>query len=72
MEVRMEENPLTLAEAKANGLEQARSEIVAAAGKEARVTSEKILHEKAENGKVYMEALFEVEELIAQEQPIIQ
>ncbi|TDF96733.1 sporulation protein YqfD [Paenibacillus piri] len=71
MEVGVVEQPVDPQEAKARGLEQAKGEILAAAGKDAKVVSEKILHEKTENGKVYMEAHLEVEESIAQELPIM-
>ncbi|MCZ8511175.1 sporulation protein YqfD [Paenibacillus filicis] len=71
METRTEEQPIDPKEARATGLNQARADLLATAGKDARVVSEKILHEKAENGKVYMEVLFEVEEPIAEEQPIV-
>ncbi|WP_248926656.1 sporulation protein YqfD [Paenibacillus hamazuiensis] len=71
MEVNMIEQPIDPQEAKKIGLEQARSEIVAAAGPDAKVVSEKILHEKAENGKVYMEVHLEVEEYIMEELPIV-
>lgn len=71
LETRTEERAVDPKEAKALGLNQARSDIAAAAGRDAKVVSEKILHEKTENGKVYMEVLFEVEESIAIEQPIV-
>jgi similar to stage IV sporulation protein len=71
MEVNVAERPIDLQEARQIGMERARSEILSAAGKEARVVSEKILHEKSENGKVYMEAHFEIEEYITEELPII-
>lgn len=71
MEVNYVEQPVDPKEARAIGLEQARSEILAAAGKDARVVNEKILHEKTENGKVYMEVHLEVEEHIATEQVIV-
>ncbi|MGF7032002.1 hypothetical protein J2T17_002921 [Paenibacillus mucilaginosus] len=71
MEVRYVEQPVDPKEAAAIGLEQAKGQILAEAGPEARVVGEKILHEKAENGKVYMEVHLEVEELIAAEQPIV-
>ncbi|ALS21310.1 sporulation protein YqfD [Paenibacillus naphthalenovorans] len=71
MEVRLEQRQVDPKEASAIGLEQARGQILAAAGKESRILSEKILHEKTESGKVYMEILFEVEESIAVEQPIV-
>ncbi|CRF29045.1 sporulation protein YqfD [Mycobacterium tuberculosis] len=71
MEVNLEERQVDPKEAAAIGLEQARGQILAAAGEESRILSEKILHQKTENGKVYMEILFEVEESIAEEQPIV-
>ncbi|MNI33100.1 putative stage IV sporulation protein YqfD [compost metagenome] len=71
MEVRMEEQPIELQEAKSIGIEQAKSELLLAAGRDSRIVGQKILHEKTENGKVYMDVYFEVEELIMQEQPIV-
>jgi similar to stage IV sporulation protein len=71
MEVRLVQEPVRPEEAKSSGLEHARAKLLAAAGKESRITNEKILHEKTENGKVYMEVHFEVEELIMEEQPIV-
>ncbi|MDQ0168581.1 sporulation protein YqfD [Paenibacillus tundrae] len=57
--------------AKSKGLEGARNDIIAKNGKETKIISEKILHEKKENGKVYMKVLFEVEESIAEELPLV-
>jgi similar to stage IV sporulation protein len=71
MEAHYVEQPISNSEAKTSSLEQARDELLASSGKESRITGEKILHEKTENGKVYMEVHFEVEELIAEEQPIV-
>ncbi|MDF2715555.1 MAG: sporulation protein [Paenibacillus sp.] len=72
LESRMEEIPLDPEEAKKIALEQARAELVAAAGPDAVWRGEKIiLHEKSDNGKVYMKVLFEIEQPIAVEQPII-
>jgi similar to stage IV sporulation protein len=71
MEVREEHKPIDPAEAKMNGLEQARAELRLTAGADSKHISEKILHEKTENGKIYMEAYFEVEEWITEEQPIV-
>jgi similar to stage IV sporulation protein len=71
MEVGVVEQAIELQEAKKRGIEQAKADILAAAGKDSRVVSEKILHEKTENGKVYMEVHLEVEESIAQELPIV-
>ncbi|MBP1992850.1 sporulation protein YqfD [Paenibacillus eucommiae] len=63
--------PIAENEAKSIGLEQARAELLSTTGKDSRIASEKILHEKTENGKVYMEVHFEVEEMIMEEQPIV-
>jgi similar to stage IV sporulation protein len=71
MEARLEERSVDPLEAKAVGLEQARAELLLAAGSDSRIVGEKILHEKTENGKVYMEVYFEVEEWIMEEQPIV-
>ncbi|MFC5450243.1 sporulation protein YqfD [Paenibacillus aestuarii] len=71
MEVNLVEEALDEATAKKTGIEQARAELLKAAGPNSRLTGEKILHEKTENGKVYMEVHFEVEENIAEEQPIV-
>ncbi|RKN86957.1 sporulation protein YqfD [Paenibacillus ginsengarvi] len=72
LESRIEEIPLDPEDAKKIALEQARAELVAAAGPEAKWRSEKIiLHEKSDNGKVYMKVLFEIEQPIAMEQPIV-
>lgn len=56
---------------KQQGLEAARNDILAKNGKGTKIMSEKILHEKKENGKVYMKVLFEVEESIAVELPLV-
>lgn len=56
---------------KLQGLEAARNDILAKNGKGTKIISEKILHEKKENGKVYMKVLFEVEESIAVELPLV-
>ena len=56
---------------KGQGLQAARNDILAKNGKGTKIISEKILHEKKENGKVYMKVLFEVEESIAVELPLV-
>jgi similar to stage IV sporulation protein len=71
MEVSVLEQQVEPQEARQQGMEHAKAEITAAAGKDARVVNEKILHEKTENGKVYMEVLLEVEESIALELPVV-
>ncbi|WP_223067142.1 sporulation protein YqfD [Paenibacillus caui] len=59
-------------QAKNSGLAQARRDILAKNGADSVIKEEKILHEKTENGKVYMKVLFEVEQNIAEEVPIVQ
>lgn len=53
------------------GLEQAHADIAAKYGGDSRIVTEKILHQKADNGKVNLKVLFEVEQSIAVEQPIV-
>jgi similar to stage IV sporulation protein len=72
MEVQTTKDTLTAAGAKAAGLRQARSELLSRCGKDARITSEKILHEQSESGKVLLTVLYEVEQSIGVERPIIQ
>lgn len=63
---------LTREEAMTNGLERTKEEILQRAGVDAQIITQKILHESADSGKVYVDAYFEVEQSIAQEQPIVQ
>jgi similar to stage IV sporulation protein len=72
MEVRHEERKLKASEARSLAIEQAKSDILIRSGLDAVVKAEKILHEKTESGKVYMKVLFEVEQLLGKELPIIQ
>ena len=65
------EVPLAADEAKSVGLMHARTDVLLKAGEGSRITAEKILHEKIEGGKVYMKVLFEVEQEITKELPII-
>ncbi|KPH75875.1 MULTISPECIES: sporulation protein YqfD [Bacillaceae] len=60
----------TKEEAIQTGMEQARSELLLKLGKDAKIMSEKVLHERMENGKVKMNIIFTVEENIARVQPI--
>ncbi|MCC3372799.1 sporulation protein YqfD [Cohnella sp. REN36] len=71
-EVSTIEETLTPEQAKEAGLAQARTEVLAAAGRGAVIKAEKLLHEHTENGKVMINILFEVEQSIAVERPIIQ
>ncbi|SDW88330.1 sporulation protein YqfD [Paenibacillus sp. CF384] len=72
MEVRMEHQTVGVEEAKAEGIQQARADLLAKVGPDAEVLAENILHEKTENGKVYMKVLFEVDQSIAIERPLVQ
>lgn len=71
MEVEYIERKLDKEEAKAAGLEQAKAHLLSAIGSETVIRDQKILHEKTESGKVYMKVLFEVEQEIGSEQPIV-
>ncbi|HEY0827427.1 MAG TPA: sporulation protein YqfD [Bacilli bacterium] len=70
-EVHYVKQNLNVQEAKGIGLQQARAEILLKSGLDAKIIAEKILHVKSESGKVYMKVLFEVDEEITKEQPII-
>jgi similar to stage IV sporulation protein len=72
MEMRYEERTVTPEEAKADGLLQAKADLLAKTGPGSFVKAENLLHEKTENGKVYMKVLFEVEQSIATEMPLVQ
>ncbi|OCT17150.1 sporulation protein YqfD [Paenibacillus pectinilyticus] len=71
MEVNLIEEPVAVEAARQGGIEQAKAKLLASAGSDARIVGEKILHEKTENGKIYIDVHFEVEENIAEEQPIV-
>ncbi|MDQ0192634.1 sporulation protein YqfD [Paenibacillus wynnii] len=71
LEVEVKTVTLTPQEARDKGLEIAKNDILAHYGNDSVLKSQKILHEKRENGKVYMKVLFEVEERIAEELPIV-
>jgi len=72
LEVRYEERRLTEREAIAVGLMQARADLLRKAGADAVIRAEKILHRRTENGKVYMKVLFEAEQSITEERPLVQ
>jgi similar to stage IV sporulation protein len=71
MEVHIAEEKLTTEAAKAIALQQASAELKVYAGPEAEIMNQKILHEKTDNGKVYMKALFEVNQSISEEMAIL-
>ncbi|MNC59055.1 putative stage IV sporulation protein YqfD [compost metagenome] len=62
---------LSVDEATKSGLERAKRDIIAKNGVTSVILEQKILHEKKDNGKVYMKVLFEVEQNIAEELPIV-
>lgn len=70
-EMRFETHHIDESAAREIGITQARADIIAKYGREAQIHEEKILHEKMDNGKVYMKVLFEVEHTISEEMPII-
>lgn len=72
LQAQMVEQPIDAQTAKTVGLERAAADLLSRAGEEARIVLHNILQEKIENGKVYMKVLFQVEEPIMQELPIVQ
>lgn len=72
MDVEYVENRMSREESEQVGLQQARADILMKSGYDSRIENEKILHEKLEDGKVYMKVLFEVDEEISKEYPLIQ
>lgn len=71
LEVSESKESITEEEAKKEGLERAFRDILSKYGPESRLISQKILHDKKENGKVYMKVLFEVERPITKELPLV-
>jgi similar to stage IV sporulation protein len=68
--VDMMETTLEPADAKQRALEQARLNVLAEAGPDARLVNEKLLSERIEEGIMHVEILIEVERDIAEEQVI--
>ncbi|MDQ0088458.1 hypothetical protein J2T12_001864 [Paenibacillus anaericanus] len=62
----------TADKAKDEGIMRAQRDLLAKYGTDTVILEQKILHEKSDNGKVYMKVLFEVEQNIAEELPIVQ
>lgn len=71
LEVKTTRETVTPQAAEQEGLARAETDILAKYGSDSVIKSQKILHEKKENGKVYMKVLFEVEERIAEELPLV-
>ncbi|GAA0408339.1 sporulation protein YqfD [Paenibacillus motobuensis] len=72
METTFIELAISEEKAKNDGIEAAKRDIMSKYGTNSVVLSQKILHEKTENGKVYMKVHFEVDQDIAKELPIVQ
>jgi similar to stage IV sporulation protein len=70
-EVEANTRRLTTEEAVELGKAFARQDVLRRAGKNAYIKDEKVLHAKAENGKVYVSIHFSVIEEIAVEQPLV-
>jgi similar to stage IV sporulation protein len=70
--VRQVKQQLKPIEAIALGRKQARMEMIQTIGEEGRILTEKILHQRVDNGKVYLKIHFDVVENISQEKPILQ
>ncbi len=68
---RIDQRKLSRSEAEQLGLQQAKAEIWLNSGRKAEIVSQKILQETEENGKLQMKVLFEVEQEIARELPIV-
>ncbi|UHA74170.1 sporulation protein YqfD [Paenibacillus sp. 481] len=71
LEVHVAAEERSVQEAVQAGLQQARLDITAKNGPQVRIHTEKILHQKSDNGKVDLRVLFEVEQSIAVEKPLI-
>lgn len=70
-ETRINSIELDQKEAKAIAIKQAKQRLLEKAGLQAKVISENILHEELHNGKVVLRVLFEVEQSIVQQKPIV-
>lgn len=62
MEINETKDTITPEAGVARGIERAKNDILARYGVDSVIKSQKVLHEKKENGKVYMKVIFEVEE----------
>lgn len=72
MEVKMQQQTISAEEAKAEGIQHARADLLAKVGPDAQIVAENILHQKTDNGKVYMKVFFEVDQSIVKERPLVQ
>lgn len=72
LEMKWVRRTLTQDEAVRLGIERARSDLLSRLGHDGRVLEEKVLHERVDNGKVYLKIHFDAVEDIAVPQPILQ
>jgi similar to stage IV sporulation protein len=71
LESRTAEERLSAEDAGKIAMQQAAADLRTVIGPDAEIVTQKILHENADNGKVYIKALFEVDQSIVEEQAII-
>jgi similar to stage IV sporulation protein len=72
LEMKWVQHTLTKEEAIRLGMERARADLLARLGQDGKVLEEKVLHERLDNGKVYLKIHFDAIENIAVPQPILQ
>ncbi|MDN4594801.1 sporulation protein YqfD [Polycladomyces subterraneus] len=72
LEMKWVRRTLTREEAVRLGMERARDDLLTRLGHDGRVLEEKVLHERLDNGKVYLKIHFNAVENIAVPQPILQ
>lgn len=65
------ERSKSIEEAREEGMAAARAEVAAAAGSDAVIKGEKVLHERTDNGKLILHVLFEAEVNLAAERAIL-
>ncbi|MBA4493155.1 sporulation protein YqfD [Paenactinomyces guangxiensis] len=72
LEMKWIQKKLTEQEAANLGKRQAKEELLQKLGRDGRILEEKVLHQREENGKVYLKVHFDAIENIAVPQPILQ
>ncbi|MCS1350470.1 sporulation protein YqfD [Mechercharimyces sp. CAU 1602] len=72
LEMEWVKQELTEKEARLVGVEQARADVREQIGQDGRILEQKVLHQRVDNGKVYMKIHFDVVENIATPEPILQ
>jgi len=72
LEMKWVKEDLEVEQAVEVGRLQAKDELLQRLGPDGRILAEKVLHQRVENGKVYLKVYFDVIENIAKNQPILQ